>query len=253
MPDSIFNAGLHALAKLHQSSRAAEIAAELSRLEAAGAQEKAPFEKLLKLLLETPAGELAPAERELETLASTAQLARLRRIAHAAWLRANGRPQSLWTQLETKPSRQIELLEALPLLPEPALHAAFQPLLAATLQAKAPAPELLDAALAALHLTGTEFHAENFALLQALLRQNRVIPQTALAMTYLPSELWTAEIPEPDKFVASLRFCLDAVPKIKRAEPLFKTTLKVARQFANCWKDAATAAGEHLDSLQQNP
>ncbi len=253
MPDSIFNAGLQALAKLHQSSRAAEIAAALSRLEAAGAQEKAPFEKLLKLLLETPAGELAPAERELETLASTAHLARLRSIAHAAWIRANGRPHSLWTQLETKPSRQIELLEALPLLPEPDLHAAFHPLLAATLQAKAPAPELLDAALAALHLTGTEFHAKNFALLQALLLQNRAIPQTALALNYLPSELWTADIPEPDKLVAALRLWLDAVPKNERAEPPFKTTLKIARQFANCWKDAAAVAAEHLDTLQQNP
>jgi len=253
MPDSIFDAGLKALAKLHQSSRAAEIAAALSRLEAAGAQEKAPFEKLLKLLLETPAGELAPAERELETLASTAHLARLRSIAHAAWIRANGRPQLLWTQFETKPARQIELLEALPLLPEPALHAAFHPVLAATLQAKAPAPELLDAALAALHLTGTEFHAENFALLQALLLQNRAIPQTALALTYLPSELWTADIPEPDKLVAALRLWLDAVPKNGRAEPPFKTTLKIARKFANCWKEAAAAAGEHLDSLQQNP
>ena len=253
MPAATFDAGLQALAKLHQSSRAAEIAAALSRLEAAGAQEKAPFEKLLNLLLETPAGELAPAERELETLASTAQLARLRSIAHAAWLRANGRPQSLWTKLETKPSRQIELLEALPLLPEPAFHAAFHPLLAATLQTKAPVPELLDAALAALHLTGTEFHAENFTLLQALLLQNRAIPQTALAMSYLPSELWTADIPEPDKLVAALRLWLDAVPKNERAEPPFKTTLKIARQFANCWKDAAAAAGEHLDSLQQNP
>ena len=253
MPDSIFDAGLKALAKLHQSSRAAEIAAALSRLEAAGAQEKPPFEKLLKLLLETPAGELAPAERELETLASTAHLARLRSIAHAAWIRASGRPQLLWTQFETKPARQIELLEALPLIPEPALHAAFHPVLAATLQAKAPAPELLDAALAALHLTGTEFHAENFALLQALLLQNRAIPQTALALTYLPSELWTADIPEPDKLVAALRLWLDAVPKNGRAEPPFKTTLKIARKFANCWKEAAAAAGEHLDSLQQNP
>jgi hypothetical protein len=159
----------------------------------------------------------------------------------------------LWTQFETKPARQIELLEALPLLPEPALHAAFHPVLAATLQAKAPAPELLDAALAALHLTGTEFHAENFALLQALLLQNRAIPQTALALTYLPSELWTADISEPDKLVAALRRWLDAVPKNGWAEPPFKTTLKIARKFANCWKEAAAAAGEHLDSLQQNP
>ena len=253
MPAATFDAALQALAKLHQSSRAAEIAAVLLRLEAAGGQEKAPFEKLLKLLLEIPASELAPAERELETLAAKAQLARLRRIAHAAWLRANGRPQSVWAQLETTPARQIELLEALPLVPEQDLHAAFQPLLAATLQTKTPAPELLDAALAALHLTGTEFHAENFALLQALLLQNRVIPQTALAMTHLPSELWTATIPEPDKLVAALRLWLDNVPKNDRTETPFKTTLKVARQFANCWKEAATAAGEHLDSLQQNP
>jgi HEAT repeats len=253
MPAAIFDSGLHALAKLHQSSLAAEIAAVLLRLEVAGAQEKAPFEKLMQLLLETPAGELAPAERALETLAATSHLARLRCIAHAAWLRANGRPQSLWTQLETRPARQIELLEALPLIPEPALRAAFHPLLAATLQAKAPAPKLLDAALAALHLTGTEFNAENFALLQALLLQNRAIPQTALALTYLPSELWTADIPEPDKLLTALRLWLDAVPKNGRAEPPFKTTLKVARQFANCWKEAAAVAAEHLDSLQQNP
>lgn len=253
MPAATFNSGLQALATLHQSSRAAEIAAVLLRLEAAGAQDKGHFEKLLKLLLETPAGELAPAERELEALASTARLARLRDIAHAAWLRANGRPLSLWTQLGTKPERQIELLHALPLLSEPSLRAAFHPLLVQALQAETPAPDLLEASLAALHLTDTEFATEDFALLQTLILRNRAIPLTALALTQLPSTLWTTEVPEPAKLVAALRLWLDAVQKKDRSEPPFQTTLKVAQQFAKCWKDAAIAAGEQLDALQQNP
>jgi len=236
MQPAALEEGLRGLTTLHGSNRAAEIAAALRRLQAAESQPEDHFGKLLSMLLAAPAAELRVAERTLEEVASGAQLGTLRTKAHAVWLKASGRPQALWKRLNNTPDRQLELLKALEMLKEPALCAAFHPVLKQTLSTPNPAPGLLEAAIATLPLTGPKFAAENFVLLQAQILAARAIPEAASALVQLPPDSWTHVDLKPDALIAALRRWHETVPEPKQGDIATKAALEVIQRVADLQK-----------------
>ncbi|NBV85766.1 MAG: hypothetical protein EBS01_05790 [Verrucomicrobia bacterium] len=230
-------AGLRSLTTLHGSSRAAEIAAALRRLQAAKLERGGHFEKLLSMALEAPAAELHPAEGIFGEVASGLQPGVLRVKAHAVWLKADGAPQNLWMRLNNAPERQIELLKALELLNEPALRAAFHPVLKQTLALPEHAPGLLEAALTSLPLTGPQFAAENIVLLQAQILAARAMPEAASALLQLPPETWTnAELLKADALLAALRRWQASVPQPKQGDAAKRAASEVIKRIEDWQK-----------------
>ena len=255
LPQTTFDSALDALVALHHSNRPAEIAAALLRLDTADSADsagKGVVEKLQSLLLQTPVSELAEAIRELERLAATARLPESRRSALAAWIASVDNASALLSSLSAEPKRQVELLKALPLLPDPATRAAAQPFLVETFHSENPEPDLLNAALELLPLTSQKFAARNFALLEAEILRERALPQTVLSLQQLPDSVWNTETPEAPVLVSALRRWLGSVPPQERAGDAFKAGIVVAKKFAALWKKAAVEAEHQLDALQPN-
>ena len=231
MQTAALEEGLRGLATLHGSNRATEIAAALSRLQANGLQAEGHFRKLLTMLLSAPAAELRDAERTLEEVASKAQRGALCTQAHAVWLKAAGTPQDLWPRLNGTPDRQLELLKALNLLKDPALSAAFHPVLKRTLSTPNPAPRLLEAAISTLPLTGPPFATENLVLLQAQILNGRAIPEAALALLQLPPEAWERADLQIGALISALSHWHETVPQSKQQDIAKKAALEAIKRL----------------------
>lgn len=253
--DAVREAALQALAKLHRSGRATEIALALARLEAAGAQGVPLAQKMGELLLNSPAPELFAAEAALEKLAASSKLPKLRLAAHAAWGQAAADFDGLWKRLEKTPERQVELLAALPLVRDAQARARVRPALERVLQPHSGASEGLSlAALRALPLTGEGFGPGNFELLSGLILKERFVPEAAAAMAQLPEAVLSGEkavdLGALAPLVSALLRWLEAVPEKERQSPQFAAALQTGRVLAGKLEAQAVAAERKLRAVK---
>lgn len=243
---------LAALAALHQGTRAAELAAAVERLEASGAEAKAVSDQLIQLLLKSPAAELRRSATAVGGLAERIKRPLLRKTAHAAWILSAESPAQLWRVLAGKPERRVEVLEALPLVSDAKVRAAFQPILAGELQSEnRPEGRVLEAAVLALPWTGDQQARPHFELLCLQILRDRVQAEAAQALAQLPASAWKDwEVQKLSVVVHSLSRWLGSVPEQDRASTRFATALQVARRLATSLEEQAAADRRRLLELK---
>ena len=202
------------LAKLQNTDRETALVTVLQKLDHKGAAAAGATDELGKLLSTTDAKALAKVRPSLGRVALTAQQPAVRRAAWAAVITADAKPETAWSEAASDPARQ-SLIEAIAFLPDPALRAKFQPLLAAAVgDAKTP-DALRSAVLAALPLTGAENARANFGTLSKFLREGRDRTTAARALMQLPQESWDPEAIGP---------IVDSILTWAKAEPANKRT-----------------------------
>jgi putative heme-binding domain-containing protein len=113
-----------ALAGLAQARRADEVAVLLDVLAGAplGAHAGHVVPDLAKLLFERP---FKPSREKLASLARSANSPEARRLGLAAWIAADGSAEEAWTASSRTAEGTLDLLEAVPLVPDPALRASL--------------------------------------------------------------------------------------------------------------------------------
>jgi putative heme-binding domain-containing protein len=120
-----------ALAKADQTSVVKVVAGALAALDARqGEVDSTTVFDLIRLLLARPAGELAELRGDMEKLATAAKRPIMRRIGYVALMTIDAAGgtggdacERAWTQASGKPERLVDLIEALPLVGDPAVAA----------------------------------------------------------------------------------------------------------------------------------
>lgn len=176
---------LAAIAKRHQGSVVAAAVSVLKTLDAAGKGPAAA--ELGKLLVTQPAPELAMARGELLALAQSAREAAVRHAAWAGAIIAEGKADAVWAAAKGGPEREA-LIASIPLVPDLALRAQFQPRLAES--AATAKGGTLRAVMQALPLMGAQYATANFQLLANHLLAGRDRNTAARAIKALPRDAW---------------------------------------------------------------
>ncbi len=253
--ESVREAALQALAKEHHTSRVAEMADTVLRLQGRDPKDVALAEALLRGLLKGPVSELRQAEPSLQKLAYAVQPPALRRLAHAAWLTAAPSPQALWQHVDSSPERQLELLAALQLVEDTSVRVDLYPALVRSLEkALASTTKLAAAILEVLPLAGEGFASQNFDLFAAQIIQGHLVPEAALAIAQLPQTAWggerAGELGSMGPVVAAITRWLDASPEQERSTPSFAAVLQVGRALAARLEEQTAHAERALLSMR---
>ncbi len=126
---------IEALAELAKLNKVTEVAALLGALEPMMAKGGKSVEDLCRLLLLQPPADLKAARATLAKLAAPGSADFVRQTARAALIAVDGSVSGAWSEAVKSPAALTDFLNALPLVPDPALRAtAFekvQPLLTA--------------------------------------------------------------------------------------------------------------------------
>lgn len=217
------------LAKLHNTDRESELVSALQRLDHKGEAGAGAADELGKLFSTTDSKALAKVRARLANTAVSAQQPAVRRAAWAAVLTSDAKPETAWAEASADQARQ-SLVEAISFLPDPALRAKFQPLLAATVADAKTSAALRAAALGALPLTGAENAKANFATLAMRLREGQDRTVAARALMQLPHESWNPEVIGP--VVESILTWGKSVPAEKRTAQEFVETIQAGSELA---------------------
>ncbi len=225
------DAALSSLAQLHKSSREAEIAAALVRMDDRNEDTGAAAE-LGRLLANSP----RPA---LETIRDTVQrmankdhsLAPVRRAGLAARAALVG-ADTVWSATEGSTDSRTLLLDALALLDDANLRAPFHPLVTTLLTANEPSlpSNVRAAALRSLPLLGEENAAAHVRLLAAALRRGTERPIVTRALLRLPATAWADEDLAPT--AESLLTFAQRIPASRRTAQDFIETVQLGNLLA---------------------
>lgn len=215
------------LAKLHKTDATTEILASLQRLDAKGGGSQA--DDLGKMLGMTPPAALAKNRATLSTLAQSAAQTGVRRAAWASLIIADANPQATLAEVKSDAAGE-SFINAIGFVPDPALRAKFQPILATVLtDAKTSAP-VRTAALHALPLMGAENAKANAATLAGFLQKGLDRPAAARSLMQLPRDSWDKTGAGP--LAESILAWAKTVPADKRTQQDFveiqQTGLEVA-------------------------
>ncbi|MEA3209364.1 MAG: hypothetical protein QOE70_2421 [Chthoniobacter sp.] len=238
---------LSELAKLHKTDRVTELVATLKRLDDKGGAGAAAADELGKVLGSTPAPELIKSRSALSELGSKATQNGVRRAVWAALIVADGNPQQTWAEAKSDAARS-SLINAIGFLPDPALRAKFQPLLASVLgDAKTSAGARSDA-LRALPLMGAENARANFVTLAAHLQRGLDRTSAARAIVQLPRESWEKSAAGPA--AESILTYAKSVPADDRTKQDFVETVQAGMELATLLPaDDATRLRKELRGL----
>ena len=232
---------INELAKLHKTDRVSEIIVVLGKLDAKGAV--AGAQELAKMLGLTTPADLAKARSGLTTLAQTAKPGPVANAAWAALVIGDGKPDGVWASAPAVTHRK-GLIASIALIPDPALRAKFQPLLA---------PALGDAnfradALKALPLMGAENAKANFRTLVAALQSNDTRTTAARAVMQLQRDSWDKTLAAPA--AESVLVWAKTVPQNDRTKQDFIETVQTGSELASLLAPAdATRIRKELRGL----
>lgn len=214
-----------ALAELSQRRGTSPLRELLTALSGLGGDAGQVAAALGKLLLQTPAEELKAVRAELAGLLDRASSPAVRQVALAAVLMADGDPLPLWENAALRTS----LVKSLPLAPDPALRARFQPLLTEALKNTRDG-EFVDATLRVLPVLGLEFAEENFKIAAAALTAGRAPEAAVAALRSLPPASWDKALAGP--VVKAILERADKVPAADRTRPVFLEAIQLAGDMA---------------------
>jgi len=216
---------INELAKLHKSDKVTEIVAAYKRLDAASNSGAA--NELTKVLTSTAPADLAKSRAALVELADKAKHGEARKAAWAGVLIADGKADAAWDAASTAHATEA-LIQAIAVVPNPALRAEFQPKLVAAL-AKAKGGTL-KAILTALPLMGPANASANFAVLAKHLIEGKERNTAVDSIRQLPHESWDKAQAAP--IAQSLLAYAKTVPTGKRTEQNFVELSQLAIDMA---------------------
>ncbi len=232
------NAALEKLASLHKSDRITETIAALRRLDERGGPVTA-VKDLATLLGVMPSDDLLKQRVTLTELAHEARESSVRSAAYAALVKADGKPDVMWSETEKNLSARANLIDSIVMLVDPSFRATFQPLLIAALENSRTPGTVRDAALRALPLMGAENADKNFRILAAHLRDGRDLSSAARATMELPRSAWSKEqAPAVTKAIVTWA---EAVPVSKRTSQEYVETVQVGMEMASLLPSADSA------------
>jgi glucose/arabinose dehydrogenase/azurin len=224
---------LDALARLRQSSREAEIAAALVRMDERGRDTGAAAE-LGRFLAAAPRADLRKIEETILRMSNKDHsLAAARRAGFAARVAMTGDPAEAWQSTESSTDSRTVLIDSIALLGDGALRAGFHPLVAALFTPEAPrlAANVRAAALRALPLLGDDHAPASFAILAAQLRSGVQRPIATRALLQLPRSAWSAAA--VGELAASVLAYAQTEPASRRSSQEFVETLQLGHELAD--------------------
>jgi azurin/glucose/arabinose dehydrogenase len=232
---------INELAKLHKTDRVSEIISVLGKLDAKGAG--AGAQEIAKMLGLTAPSDLVKARAGLTALAQTAKPGPVANAAWAALVIGDGKPDGVWANTPGRTHRQ-GLIGSIALIPDPALRAKFQPLLATAL---GDANFRADA-LKALPLMGAEHAKANFKTLVAALQSGDNRTTAARALMQLQRDSWDKSLAGPA--AESVLTWAKTVPQNDRTKQDFIETVQTGSELASLLAPAdATRIRKELRGL----
>ncbi len=252
MTESAREEALKSLASARHSSRTLEIVAAVKRSQSAEGGALPLQEKLLRLLLSCPDGDLRSAFASMEELAAGTKVSGLRKMAQAAWLRSAPDAGNLWQRLHDKPEMQMELLKSLPLVKAGVATEAMHRVLVEVLREEKPSSVLLlEAAVQALPDVGQRYPGEDFELLAGQISKGRAVFQATQALARLPEgTAGGAPLALVASVVEALTRWLEEQPADARKNPEFVKVLNVSRSLAEGLASRAAEAARRLRDVK---
>ncbi len=225
---------LNELAKIHNTDPVLEILANLQRYDAAGGTLNDAAAELAKILVTAKPGSLEKAKIQLLALAKGAVQAPIRKAAFAGIVLAEGKAEGAWEVAKSGP--EIEsLIQAIALLPDPALRAQFQSRLAEMSgTAKGGTSRAIHAALP---LMGPVHADANFALLAKDVIDGRERNSAANALMQLPRTSWKKD--QAGAVAESVLAFARSVPEKERTKQSFVEISQFGLEMAALAENAA--------------
>ncbi|MCP5527382.1 MAG: HEAT repeat domain-containing protein [Verrucomicrobiales bacterium] len=224
-------AALQSLAALRHSTLVAETLNTLQRLDGQGSPAASAARDVGVMLAAAPAGQLAAEQARIASLARSLRHPALKQAAFAAWVAVDGEPRRAWEATARSTGERAALADSLILHADPARRAAFWPLLQQALADPATAPDVRQAGLRALPLTGPDHATAAFAMLARHLRDGAERPTAAYALRQLPRTAWSADPARP---------AADAILAWARTQPADKRTEQAYIETVQAGLDLAT-------------
>ncbi len=228
-------AALTALMELRKQDRVTVITDAINKLDTQGATAQAAVIELGRILLASgPA--LKPQRPLLYTMSRNAiSQSFTREIAYAAVALADGAPEEIWKATDDDVATRTMLLNAIPLIPDPALRAAFQPSVIALFNNDKQHQRIRTAALKALPALGAQHAAAGFTVLVAHLKQEPFFDTAVGTLLQMPKESW-------DKTAASAlaQLILDRcakVPTDQRTDDAYLEAMQLGNDLAALMPD----------------
>ncbi|MDB6117973.1 MAG: outer membrane protein precursor, partial [Verrucomicrobiaceae bacterium] len=205
---------INELAKLHKTDKVAELIAAYQAFDASA--NTAASNELTKVLVGVPQADLAKSHDALVSLAAKAKRPEVRKAAWAGILIGDGKADGAW-EVATSVHATEAIIQAIAVVPNPALRAEFQPKLTAALANASGGT--LKAILAALPLMGPANASANFAVLAKNLIEGKERNTAVDAIRQLPHESWDKA--QAAAIAESLLAYAKTVPQNKRTEQDF--------------------------------
>jgi len=221
---------LKELAKLHSTSREAELISSLERQDAKGSSGAGAADELAKLVGLTPGTALAKVRPALVALAEKATQPGVRRAGWSGLILADSDPAATWKLASTEAAR-VSLIDAMSAVIDPGLRAKFQPILTEELADAKLSGGALAAVVKALPLTGAANAPANFKVLTGFLAKGQERTAAARSIMQLSRESWSGAAAAPA--VEGVLVWAKTVPAAKRTEQYFVETVQTAVELAS--------------------
>ncbi|MBI3879169.1 MAG: c-type cytochrome [Verrucomicrobia bacterium] len=218
-----------ALVKIGKSNRVTELLASIEKLDAKEDNAvNAVLTDLAGLLMKSDAASFRAKRAALDALLGQAKRPATKQAAAAGLILAAGSAEAVWAGVAKDNAALAAIVAGLPLVPDAALRAQFQPKLAPLVKT-APTPALLRAVIAALPaMKGNE--KENFVALAGLIQQGKERTAAVHAMAKLPRDAWDKDLAGP--VARSLVDHAGKVPQAKRTEQDFLDVAALANDLS---------------------
>ncbi len=228
-------AALTKLIELRKQDRVLVLTDSINKLDTQGAEAQAAVVELGRILLLGGTSALKPHRAMLYSMSRNAiSQAFTREVAYAAVTVADNSPDAVWTATDDDVATRTMLLNAIALVPDPALRAAFQPKVAALLHSDKLNPAIRRAALKLLPALGSQNAAANFQLLADHL-EHGPSPVAVSALSQLPKEGWDKT--RTSKLATSLLDQCKAVPADRRTTDEFVEAQQLGIDLASLAPD----------------
>lgn len=228
-------AAITALMELRKQDRITVLTDAINKLDTRGATAQPAVLELGRLLLAV--GPALKSQRPLLFTMSRNAISQgfTREVAYAAVSMADGAPDEIWKATDDDVATRTMLLNAIPLIPDPALRASFQPRISALLADARIHPNIRRAALKSLPALGAQHAAASFVLLAAHLKHGTPSPVAVSSLLQLPKDSWDKnEVPALAKLL--LKQCSE-IPADRRTNDDFIDAQQLGIDLASLMPD----------------
>jgi len=222
---------INALAKMHNVSPTSELVATLKRLDGKEGVSSGAVAELGKLMIATSSDKLTKAKEELTALAISAGNPAVLRAAWSGIIMESKNADQVASLAGNNDKAKLAVVEAISVLPDPALRGTFQSQLTAVLADAKISGSLRKAALQALPLTGVANADANFAVLATHVIEGKERNAAVNAIMQLPRMSWKKE--RAAAIAESVLAYARSVPQDKRSQQVFVELTQLGMEMAS--------------------